>query len=49
MDDLDEWYLTLKLGLYGCAILYTVYMLSQNPTLFWIVLITNRMHAWYGK
>ena len=49
MDDLDEWYQMAKLGLYGGAILYSVYMMSQNPTLFWTVLVTNRMHTWYCK
>ena len=49
MDDLDEWYLMLKLMLYGCALLYAVFMLSQNPILFWTVLIANRAHTWYYK
>jgi len=49
MDDLDEWYATVKLGLSGCTILYSVYLLAQNPTLFFTVLVANRMHTWYLK
>lgn len=49
MDDLDEWYATVKLGLYGVVGLYFLYLLSQNPTLFWTVLIANRAHTWYYK
>lgn len=49
MDDLDEWYLAVKLMLYGCALLYAVYMLSQNPTLFWTTLVVNRAYSWYSK
>jgi len=49
MDDLDEWYAIVRLGLYCGGGLYCLHLLTQNPTLFWTVLVANRAHTWYFK